>query len=213
MSSQTLDRTRRRKAFLAWGALAGAGALITAAAFTDQAFLNIGSNGIGGSDSTYNLQVGATDEAGDFIPGQWQEAGDPAGVPINLPGADALFPGSDAVSVAIPVRNDSARFGSTLAVSLEQLAGRTSDADYLASLRFSVTQPATSLSATPVRESDLTFAEVQAVELNRLAADETSEVTLAVRLAPRSETGAEVDDNDLAGKGAYVQAVLDGSSV
>lgn len=215
MTAQTEDRKRRRKAIIAWGALAGIAALITTAAFTDQAFLNLGSNGIGGSDSTYSIQVGATDADGVFVDG-WQEADDPAGVPIRLDGAEAVFPGSDPVRVVIPVRNASPHFDSSLAVSLARLtdtAENVTDPDYLTSLRFSVAQPATTLSTTPVATSDLTFDEVQALALNNLANGEESTVTLEVRLLSQSESGAAWDDNSLAGKGAYLQAVLDGSSI
>lgn len=215
MSAQTEDRKRRRKGLVAWGALAGVAALITTAAFTDRAFLNIGSNGIGGSDSTYNIQVGQTDDAGNFVEG-WQEADDPIGVPISLEGAQSVFPGSDPVSVTVPVRNDSAQFSSSLAISLAQLpdtAEDVTDANYLASLRFAVSQPATSLVATPVAQTGLTFAEVRDLALNDLAADEESEVRLEVRLLSQSESDADWDDNSLAGKGAFIQAVLDGSSI
>jgi hypothetical protein len=211
------DRNRRRKAFIAWGALAGVAALATAAAFTDVARLNIGADGIGGSDSSYNIQVGATDAAGEFVAG-WQEADAPAGVPIAISGADAVFPGSDPISVTIPVRNDSATFDSSLNITLEQLAddaanGRVTDADYLASLRFDVAMPATAVDATPVLEQDLTFAEVAALELNTLDADEESSVTLAIRLLTQEQSGAAYDDNSLSGKGAFLQARLDGASV
>lgn len=217
MTEQTTDRRRRRKGLVAWGALAGVAALLTTAAFTDVARLNIGANGIGGADSTYNIQVGATDADGRFVAG-WQEADGPAGVPIALDGAESLFPGSSPIAVTIPVRNDSTHFGSSLALTLVQLAddedeGRVTDADYLSSVRFSVDMPATSLDTTAVSASDLTFAEVRAVALNDLAAEEESTVRLTVRLLSQSESLAAFDDNSLAGKGAYVQAVLDGSSI
>lgn len=217
MTEQTTDRRRRRKGLVAWGALAGVAALLTTAAFTDVARLNIGGNGIGGADSTYNIQVGATDADGRFVAG-WQEADGPAGVPIALDGAESLFPGSSPVEVTIPVRNDSTHFDSSLALTLVQLAddvdtGRVTDADYLSSLRFSVAMAGTSLDAAALSASDLTFAEVQALALNDLAAEEESAVTLTVRLLTQVESGASFDDNTLAGKGAYVQAVLDGASI
>lgn len=217
MTEQTTDRRRRRRGLVAWGALAGVAALLTTAAFTDVARLNVGANGIGGADSTYNIQVGATDADGRFVAG-WQEADGPAGVPIALDGAESLFPGSTPVAVTIPVRNDSAHFDSSLALTLVQLAddvdaGRVTDADYLSSVRFSVDMPATSLDAAAVSASDLTFAQVQALALNDLGADEESTVTLRVRLLTQAESGASFDDNTLSGKGAYVQAVLDGASI
>lgn len=217
MTSQTHDRKRRRKGLVAWGALAGVAALITTAAFTDVARLNIGGeNGIGGADSTYNIQVGATDAAGNFVAG-WQEADEPAGVPIRLEGAQSLFPGSDAISVDIPVRNDSVHFDSSLAVTLVQLADdvdneRITDSNYLDSLRFDVAMPATAL-APATTHTDLTFAEVQAIEMGDLEANEESVLTLTVRLLSQSESGATWTDNSLGGKGAFIQAVLDGSSI
>ena len=219
MTSQTNDRKRRRKGLVAWGALAGVAALLTTAAFTDRAFLNLGGeNGIGGADSTYNIQVGATDAEGRFVADEWQEADDPIGVPVFLEGAQSLFPGSDAISIDIPVRNDSAHFKSSLAISLEQLADdavaeKVTDADYLSSLRFDVTMPATTVGTTAVSETGLTFAEVTAVQLNALEANEVSTVSLSIRLAPQAETNAAFDDNSLAGKGAFIQAIIDGSSI
>jgi len=217
MTSQTHDRKRRRKGLVAWGALAGVAALITTAAFTDNAFLNLGgANGIGGADSTYNIQVGATDAEGRFVEG-WQEADDPIGVPVFLEGAQSLFPGSDAIGIDIPVRNDSAHFTSSLAISLAQIAddveaGKVTDANYLASLRFDVTMPATELGAA-VSHTDLTYAEVSALALNDLAAEEETTVSLGIRLLSQADSGAAWEDNTLSGKGAFLQAVLDGSSV
>lgn len=211
------DRSRRRKALVAWGALAGVAALLTTAAFTDVARLNLGSGGIGGSDSTYNIQVGATDADGEFVAG-WQEADAAAGVPIAISGAESVFPGSAPISVEIPVRNDSTAFASSLSLTLSQLAddvdaGRVTDADYLSSLRFDVAMPATARDAAPVAETGLTFAEASAVALNELAADEESTVTLSITLLSRTESGAAFDDNTLAGKGAFLQATLDGTSI
>ncbi|GIG36586.1 hypothetical protein [Cellulomonas pakistanensis] len=217
MTTQTHDRKRRRKGLVAWGSLAGVAALLTTAAFTDNAFLNLGgANGIGGADSTYNIQVGATDAEGVFLnDGTWQEADDPIGVPVFLDGAQSLFPGSAAIGVEIPVRNDSAHFTSSLAISLAQLpdAGdAVTDANYLASLRFDVAMPATAL-APAATHTGLTYDEVQALALNDLAAEEESVVSLSIRLLSQSESGAAWEDNTLSGKGAFVQAVLDGSSV
>jgi hypothetical protein len=214
----TDDRSRRREALVAWGALAGVAALLTTAAFTDVARLNLGSGGIGGSDSTYNIQVGGTDGDGTFVAGTWQEADDAAGVPIAISGAESVFPGSTPISVEIPVRNDSTAFASSLSLTLSQLAddagaGRVTDANYLSSLRFDVAMPGTSRDATPVAESGLTFAQASAVVLNELAAEEESTVTLTIALLSQSESGAAFGDNTLSGKGAFLQATFDGTSV
>ena len=211
-AQSTDDRSRRRKALVAWGALAGVAALATTAAFTDVARLQIGSNGLGGADSSYNIQVGATDAQGQFIPG-WQEASGTA-VPIALDGAESLFPGSGPISVDIPVRNDSPTYPSTLALELADLpGGGATDADYLSSLRFDVHMPATSREAEQVSATRLTFGELSHLVLNQLAPGEESTVKLSVSLLTQAESGAAFDDNSLSGKGAYLQASLNGSSI
>lgn len=213
-SRTTDDREHRRKGLIAWGALAGVAALVTTAAFTDVAHLTLGAGGIGGSDSTYNIQVGATNAAGEFT-ADWQEADAPAGVPIALAGARSIFPGAGPVKVRIPVRNDSGTHHSSLALTLAEntAGGRVTDPDYLSSLRFNVTMTHTSLSPTMISAQNLTMAEVQALKLNQLAAGEASAVTLYVRLLTQSDSGATFDDNSLSGKGAYLNARLDGSSI
>ncbi len=213
----TDDRSRRRKALVAWGSLAGVAALLTTAAFTDVARLNLGSGGIGGSDASYNIQVGATDATGQFVPG-WQEADDVAGVPIALTGAEALFPGSAPISIEIPVRNDSATFASSLSIGLTQLAddvaaGRVTDASYLSSLRFGIEAAGTSRGPVPVVSDGLTFDQMASLTLNELAPGEETTVTLTVTLLSQAESGAAHTDNSLSGKGAFLQARLDGTSL
>jgi hypothetical protein len=211
------DRGRRRRAALAWGSLAGLAALVTTAAFTDVARLNVGADGLGGSDSTYNIQVGATDAAGQLVPGAWQEADAVAGVPLALTGADSLAPGGPAASMELPVRNDSGTFSSTLDLSIDGLAddagaGRLTDPSYLDSLRFTVSMGATAADPVASRHQDLTFAQMQSLELNELAPGEESVVGLSVTLLPQSVSAAPYDDNALNGKGAYLQLRLDGTS-
>lgn len=211
------DRRRRRKALLAWGSLAGVAALTTTAAFTDVARLNLGAGGIGGADSTYNLQVGATDAAGAFVAGQWQEADGPAGVPIALLGDRPLAPGTGQLGVSIPVRNDSPTFGSTVTLSVDQLpddvdGDRVTDPRYLSSLRFQVTMGGTSTGGTFFQD-DLTFEEVQDLRLNGLAAEEEGYVVVAVTLLSQAQSGASHADHELNGAGAYLQLRLDGASV
>lgn len=213
----TDDRSRRRKALVAWGSLAGVAALLTTAAFTDVARLNLGGSGLGGADTTYNIQVGATDANGQFVAG-WQEADDVAGVPIAIDGADALFPGSDPIRIDIPVRNDSPTFASSLSFGLTQLAddvdaGRVTDANYLSSLRFDVEAFPTSRDPLGIPYHDVTFAELASVELNELAPGEETTVMLTISLLPQSESGAAHTDNSLAGKGAFLQATFDGTSL
>ncbi|MCP3424861.1 hypothetical protein NBM05_02140 [Rothia sp. AR01] len=201
-------RRDRRKAILAWGSLAGVGALITAAAFLDNAYLNIGNYasgdggigpGTGDGTKAYNLQVGATDEKGEFIEG-WQEADDPAGVPVNLPGADSIMPGGEPRTVTIPVRNDSAKFGSTLGVNLNDRGSQSQL--FRDTLRFKISDPDGRV------HDNLSFTQLQkAVELTELAPYEESSITFDVWL-PTSE-----NDNALNGQSARLQMQVSGSSI
>ena len=206
----------RERALFGLGAVVAVAVAITAAAFTDFANLNLGAGGIG-SAGQFNIQVVDTDPVtGAQIPGQWQEANTAAGAPIELVGAQALYPGSAPITVSIPVRNDSTGFGSTLALSLAQLpdaGANVTDPNYLSSLRFSYSQAATTLSPAPVSGTDLTFAELNAITLNELAAGEESSVTITVRLLTQAESGAAFDDNSLNGRQAFLQAQFNGSSI
>ncbi|MFF1530146.1 hypothetical protein [Cellulomonas sp. NPDC058312] len=211
------DRRRRRRAALAWGSLAGVAALVTTAAFTDVARLNVGAQGLGGAASSYNIQVGATDAAGALVPGEWQEADDLAGVPLAFVNADRLAPGDPGAGTEIPVRNDSPTFASTISVSVDALAddagaGRVTDPDYLASLRFSVAMGATTADPNIRDLQDLTFDQVQSLQMNGLAPGEESVIAINVRLLPQSQSGASYDDNSLNGKGAHLQLRIDGAS-
>lgn len=212
--AQPTRHSTRVRAFLALGAVVAVAAGVTAAAFTDFANLNLGTNGIG--TGVYNIQVVDTDPVtGAQIPGQWQEADSIAGAPIEIVGADTIFPGSAPISVAIPVRNASTALNSTLTLTLAQLpdAGAdVTDPNYLSSLRFSYDQPATSLSPTAISGTDLTFTQLNAITLNSLAAGEESSVTITVRLLTQAESGAVFDDNSLNGSKAFVQAQFNGSS-
>jgi hypothetical protein len=214
-NAQPRRRSSRKRAFLALGAVVAVGAGITAAAFTDFANLNLGANGIGADQ--YNIQVVDTDPVtGTQLPGEWQEANTVAGAPIELVGAQTLYPGSAPISVDIPVRNASTSLGSTLTLSLAQLpdAGAdVTDPNYLSSLRFSYSQSATSVDGTAITGTDLTYAQLNAVALNGLAAGEESSVTITVRLLDQAESGAAFDDNSLNGSKAFIQAQFNGTSV
>ena len=206
--------SRRAKAVIGLGAVVAIAAGVTAAAFTDFANLNLGTNGIGADQ--YNIQVVDTDPVtGAQIPGSWQEANTPAGAPIEIVGANTIFPGSAPISVDIPVRNASATLNSTLSLGLVQLpdsGANVTDANYLSSLRFSVSMPATSLGATPISVSDQTFAQLSSLTLNDLAAGEVSDVTISVRLLTQAESGSTFTDNDLNGMKAFIQAQFNGTS-
>ncbi|QNE34363.1 hypothetical protein [Leifsonia shinshuensis] len=206
--------SKRTRAVVGLGAVVAIAAGVTAAAFTDFANLNLGANGIGADQ--YNIQVVDTDPTtGAQIPGSWQEANTPAGAPIELVGANTIFPGSTPISVDIPVRNASATLNSTLSLGLVQLpdaGANVTDPDYLSSLRFTVTMPATSLGATPISVTDQTFAELSTLALNGLAAGEESSVTIQVRLLTQAESGSTFTDNDLNGMKAFIQAQFNGTS-
>lgn len=205
------DRKRRRKALMAWGVLAGVAALTTTAAFTDVARLSIGADGLGGADGTYNIQVGATDAAGSFVAGQWQEADGATGAPVSLIGDGPLVPGGQPTGISIPVRNASPAFDSTLTLSLETMpddGDRVTDADYLDGLRFYVGMASTTGDSAPRFLGPLTYDEAQDLPLNSLAALEESVIEVSVMLT----TPAGLEDNDLNGKAAHVQVRLDGAS-
>ncbi len=215
IQNPTHKRSRiRKRAFLGLGVVVVAAAGFTAAAFTDFANLNLGASGIGAD--TYNIQVVQTDPlTGVQSPGQWQEANTAAGVPIQLVGANTIYPGGPAVSVTIPVRNASTTLESTMSMGLVQLPDTVTNitsANYLSSLRFSVSQPATSLTATPISVTGQTFAQLSALQLNELAALEASDVTITVTLLDQVASGAAYTDNSLNGQKAFVQASFNGVS-
>lgn len=211
------DRRRRRRAALAWGSLAGVAALVTTAAFTDVARLNVGAQGLGGAASSYNIQVGATDAAGALVPGEWQEADDLAGVPLAFVNADRLAPGGDFAGTEFPVRNDSPTFSSTISVSVDALAddagaGRVTDPDYLASLAFHVSMGGTAADPGFRHYGPLTFDQMQSLQMNELAPGEEAPIAISVKLLSQSESGASYDDRSLNGKGAHLQLRVDGAS-
>ncbi|GCE78115.1 hypothetical protein [Cellulomonas biazotea] len=212
------ERARRRKAVVAWGAVAGVVVLATTAAFTDVARLNLGTEGLGGVDATYDLQVAGTDVDGRVVPGTWQQADAAEGVPLFVEGAQSMFPGSAPVTVEVPVRNASPVLDSSLGLTLatladDEAAGRVTDATYLGQLRFDVDMPATSMSAAPVTHDGLTAAELVALPLNDLAAGEESVVVVTISLLSLEDGSNPGADNVLSGKGAALQAQLHGSSV
>jgi hypothetical protein len=209
--------SKRRKAIITFGSLLGVGALLTTAAFTDVAYLNLnGNNAIGGGGTSYNIQVGKTNPTtGAQEPG-WQEADQPQGVPIAIAGSDTLFPGSADIFVEIPVKNASPKLKSALAISLAQLpdvpGSRETDPNFLASLRFDVTMPATKTSPAS-SHTNKTFAEVNNLALGNLQAGEESKVKLTMRLLDQATSGAPYADDTLQGKAAFLQAVFNGTSI
>jgi hypothetical protein len=201
----------------AWGVLAGVAALITTAAFTDAAYLNLGTgadgSGIGGGgvDKIYNIQIGALNADGTFKnDGTWIEADDPAGVNVKLPGAESMFPGGPSSTVVIPVKNASPTLTSTLRIRLVNHDPAKTSMPYLNALRFTIAMPVTVQGSTAINLTDKTWTDLSAgLALNDLAPGGTSTVTLTVTL-PNQATQAENDA--LNGKAAFLQAVFDGTS-
>ncbi|MDR1768716.1 MAG: hypothetical protein LBR32_09885 [Propionibacteriaceae bacterium] len=212
-------RFTTKKAMAVWGSVAALAAIVTTAAFTDAAYLNLGGStplGGGTGSNVFNFQVVKTDPTtGAQVPGDWQEADATTGVPIAIAGADTIYPGSADISVDIPVKNASTNIKSALAISLAQLPDvpgtSVTDPNYLNSLRFDVDQPATAGSAAKSYK-DQTFAQVKSLALATMNPGETSTVRLTIRLLSQATSGAPYDDNSLQGKAAYLQAVFNATS-
>ncbi|WGD37213.1 hypothetical protein [Lysinibacter sp. HNR] len=125
---ETKKRTGRKRTVIAAGALLGVAALATTAAFTDQAFLNLGgSNGFGGIENSYSIAVSQNQETTVDSVETWIRPGTTAtAADIDVSGSDALSPGGDPLYVNIPVLNQSVSFRSTLAL---QFTDQTADAE------------------------------------------------------------------------------------
>lgn len=196
----------RKRMYLAAGSLVGVAALVTAAAFTDFANLNLGNgsddSGIGGNNR-FNIQVVGTDAAGNPVAGTWQEAATAEGVDINVPGADVITPG-DTVSVSIPFRNESPVLTADMAFSLQDRAGSTSDATIADALRYTVILDGTAL------VTDATQAAVADLDLGELTTGEEGVLALSISLP---DQGSAAANNALQGQVSYVQAHFDAVSV
>jgi hypothetical protein len=210
------DRRRgRRRLLIGAGSLLGIGALITAAAFTDFAFLDFGAKGFGGDRNAYNIQVSNGQEATVSSVSQWIEA-NPQAAPLDIAGADALSPGGKPLTVNIPVRNDSERLGSSLSLTLENTTESPSTADtaYARLLRFdyAAVPDATSEPSrwTPVPSASFAApGATSTVDLGDLDSGEGRIVVLRVSLA----NGADQATTNAANGGhTAVRARIDGSS-
>ncbi|SDQ49859.1 hypothetical protein [Leucobacter chromiiresistens] len=197
----------KRRVLLAGGALLAAAGLVTAAAFSDFANLNLGNGtdggGIGGTESRFNIQVVGTDDAGVPVAGTWQEADTPEGVNIAIPGADLITPG-DTISVEIPFRNESPRLGADINFSLQDRPGFTSDDAMASALRYSV-----ALGDTVIADG-VTQAEVADLDLG--VYESGAEGVLKVSVALPDQGSADAN-NALQGQTSYVQANFDATSV
>ncbi len=202
----TKIRSGRKRALLTGGSLLGVTALLTAAAFTDFANLNIGNgsadSGVGGNNR-FNIQVVGTDTAGLPVPGTWQEANTAAGVNVKVPGADLITPG-DTVSVSIPFRNESPALGAAITFGLQDRAGYTSSPALVSALRYTVTLDGKAV-ATNVKQADVT-----ALDLGTYAAGKEGVLGVSINLP---DQGSAAANNALQGQVSYVQAHFDASSV
>jgi hypothetical protein len=212
----------RTRLVLSFGALAGVGALITAAAFTDVANLNLGGGSDGGGigAGTFNVQVVGTDADGTPVPGTWQEADLPEGVDVAIPGAGSITPG-DTIEVTLPYRNASASLGADIDLWLNEVPGQTSTPEYLAALRFTILDGSGAALASDVAFDALDASSAAArVSLTDalpggyLAAGGEEELTVRVTLLDYDADGSTSLTNDVLNGGvAYVQLHWDAVSV
>ncbi|QTX03497.1 hypothetical protein [Agromyces archimandritae] len=198
----------KKRILLAGGAVLAAGALATAAAFTDFANLNLGTgadgSGIGG-DNRFNIQVVGTDAEGNPEPGTWQEANTAEGVDILVPGADTITPG-DTVSVEIPFRNESPKLSADIAFSIQEITGKTSGAGIRDALRYTVLLDGEDVDPAGAH----TLASTQSLDLGQFATGEQGVIELEISLP---DQGSAAANNALNGQTAYVQAHFDATSV
>ena len=211
---QKQKKNGRKRGIAAAGMLLVAGVLVTSAAFTDFANINLNGgtagSGIGpGADNAFALMVAATnpdgspkvDGSGNVADADWVRANTAAGIDYLLTGIDELAPGSGTATVTIPLKNNSK--GTMLtSITIEPQDGKTSDTTLLNALRFDVIQNGVTIA------SGKTVANIGDVQLSTLDGKATSKVTVVVSIA---DLGA-VANNTLADKTAYVTAHIDASS-
>lgn len=224
-STPERERRGRRRIILALGSFLGIGALLTAAYFTDVAYLNFGAHGFGSTSNKYNLQVSAGQEntVAAVPTSGWIEANPTAATISSIAGAGALLPGGSVV-MKIPTRNQSTAFGSTLAIDFTDITATTDvtadqqarNLGYLKLLRFEVavtdsaaTAPTTWVTKTAVKISDA-GGSTASIDLGSLAAGAGTVVYVKVSLVE----GATQAETDAANGGtATIQAKVSGTSV
>lgn len=222
VDTTSTKKSGRKRAIITGGVLLGAGALITAAAFTDFALLDInGEGGFGGSENAYNITVSTGQEPKVAEVTNWVEANPDAESVAPIDGADSLFPGGDPLYVNLPVMNASQTMKSTLDITLELTTAVDADPAqqlkneaYAGLMRFQVAQvdDATGVPGSWVTVSDLSFGpngKTATVNLADLDASAGSIVVLRVAL----DEGANQGETNAANGGtAAVQARFDGAS-
>lgn len=130
----TARRTKRdrKRLLIAGGSVLLVAGLMTAAAFTDYANINLGASangsgagGIGGTDSPA-LLVARTDAEGvpvtPTLDTDWVSANSEEGINYVIPGADSMNPG-DAPSVTIPIMNAGYTTPAETTLTIEQIDG------------------------------------------------------------------------------------------
>ncbi len=197
----------KKRLVLAGASILAAAGLMTAAAFTDFANLNLGAAGddagIGGGDSRFNIQVVGTDELTDLpVPGTWQEANTSEGVTIAIPGANTITPG-DTLTVEIPFRNESPALGASIDFALQDQPGKTSDEFYASQLRYTIQL------GDEVLLEEATMEQAN-LHLGTYAANTEDKLTVSIHLL---DQGDPAKNNALQGKIAYVQAHFGAESV
>lgn len=205
MHATTTPRGTKRLV-IAGGSLLAVAGLVTAAAFTDFANLNLGNgtddSGVGGNNR-FNIQVVGTDAAGNPVPGTWQEANTAEGVNVNVPGASTITPG-DTVSVDVPFRNESPELSADINFSLQDRPGRTSDPEIVSALRYTVALNGTALA------TNVTQAQVDDLDLGLYTTGQQGTLKITIALP---DQGSEAANNALQSKVSYVQAHFDATSV
>ncbi len=159
----------RKRLYVAVGSTLAIGALVTAAAFTDYANINLGGaqgGGIGSADNAFVLHVAKTGDDGlpvdredlendeDF----WVSANTDEGARYTLAGAENLVPGQT-LNVSIPVRNSSDPFSAELVLSFVDKAEVTADSTLRDALRFTaVFKPAVGSAIEFIKDAPLSEA-------------------------------------------------------
>lgn len=225
MTTNISQKSGRKRAIIAGGAILGVAALATTAAFTDFARLNLnGEGGFGGASNSYNLVVSSGQEATvAAVPeANWIEANPDAADIAPITGAEALVPGGNSIYVNIPVKNDSNSINSSLALTLENTAAisddptqAAKDAAYAGLMTFEVAQVADA-STTPtdwVTTTPLSFGangKTTVLDLNNLSAQAGDVVVVKVTL----KDGANAAETNAAnGGGVKIEARFDSSSI
>ncbi|MDQ1205226.1 hypothetical protein [Microbacterium sp. SORGH_AS_0862] len=205
MNTTTHSRGTKRLV-IAGGSLLAVAGLVTAAAFTDFANLNLGNgtddSGIGG-DNRFNIQVVGTDGDGVPVPGTWQEADTVEGVNIAVAGADTITPG-DTISVDIPFRNESPKLSADIGFSLQDRPGYVSDPEIADALRYTIALDGTTVLSAATQDA------VADLDLGTYVTGAQGTLSVSISLP---DQGSEAANNALQSKVSYVQAHFAATSV